>query len=63
MCVVAEQVVNHNVPVDAVRDIEDDVLGFGWSNDRPARDANTYRDRGQNVLKKWPRMRTPHPTI
>jgi hypothetical protein len=27
MCVVAEQVVNHNVPVEAVRGLEEDVLG------------------------------------
>ena len=29
MCVVAEQVINHNVPVEAVRDLEEVVLGFG----------------------------------
>jgi hypothetical protein len=29
MCVVAEWVINHNVPVEAVRGLEEDVLGFG----------------------------------
>jgi AmiR/NasT family two-component response regulator len=29
MCVVAEQVINHNVPVEALRGLEEDVLGFG----------------------------------
>jgi hypothetical protein len=28
MCVVAEQVINYNVPVEAVRGLEEDVLGF-----------------------------------
>ena len=28
MCVVAEQIINHDVPVQAVRNLED-VLGFG----------------------------------
>jgi|tagenome__1003787_1003787.scaffolds.fasta_scaffold20388610_2 AmiR/NasT family two-component response regulator len=29
MCVVAAQVINHQVPLDAVRGIEEDVLGRG----------------------------------
>jgi len=29
MCVVAEQIVNHNVPVEALRGLEEDVPGFG----------------------------------
>jgi hypothetical protein len=29
MCVVAEQIINHNVPVEALRGLEEDVLGFG----------------------------------
>ncbi|MCW2652319.1 MAG: hypothetical protein JWR32_3295 [Mycobacterium sp.] len=29
MCVVAEQVINHDVPLEAVRSLEEDVLGFG----------------------------------
>ena len=28
MCVVAEQIINHNVPVEAMRGLEKDVLGF-----------------------------------
>jgi AmiR/NasT family two-component response regulator len=28
MCVIAEQVIDHNVPVEAVRGLEEDVLGF-----------------------------------
>jgi hypothetical protein len=30
MCVVAAQVINHHVPLDAVRGIEEDVLGRGF---------------------------------
>jgi len=29
MCVVAEQVINHQVPAEAVRGIEEEVLGRG----------------------------------
>lgn len=29
MCVIAEQVINHDVPVEAVRGLEEDVLGSG----------------------------------
>lgn len=29
MCVIAEQVINHNVPVEAMRGLEEYVLGFG----------------------------------
>jgi AmiR/NasT family two-component response regulator len=29
MCVVADQIVNHNVPVEALRGLEEDVPGFG----------------------------------
>ena len=29
MCVIAGQVINHDVPVAAVRGLEEDVLGFG----------------------------------
>jgi AmiR/NasT family two-component response regulator len=29
MCVVAEQIINHNVLVEVLRDIEEDVLGLG----------------------------------
>ena len=29
MCVIAEQIINHNVPVDTLRGIEQDVLGLG----------------------------------
>jgi AmiR/NasT family two-component response regulator len=29
MCVVAEQIINHNVPVEALRGLEEDVPGFG----------------------------------
>jgi hypothetical protein len=33
MCVVAAQVINHRVPLDAVRGIEEDVLGRGFPQD------------------------------
>jgi AmiR/NasT family two-component response regulator len=29
MCAVAEQIINHNVLVEALREIEEDVLGLG----------------------------------
>jgi hypothetical protein len=29
MCVVAEQIINHYMLVEALRDIEEDVLGLG----------------------------------
>jgi hypothetical protein len=29
MCVVAEQVINHHVPMEAMRGFEEDVLGSG----------------------------------
>jgi AmiR/NasT family two-component response regulator len=29
MCVVAEQIINRKVPVEALRGVEEDVLGFG----------------------------------